>query len=111
MVMAGLFSGSVSWALEQLLYRRFGIWPRNRLLFFFRIVAASIFFVALGFTIGYATVMLVTSGLGAIVLIPFMPVMTLFYLPMMLPLGILIGTANAFLIVPAFADPHADSPG
>jgi hypothetical protein len=43
MVMAGLFSGSGSWALEQLLYRRFGIWPRNRLLFFFRIVAADIF--------------------------------------------------------------------
>ena len=53
--------------------------------------------------------MLVTSGVGAIILIPFMPIVTLFYLPMMLPLGLLIGTANIFLIVPAFAYPYAGS--
>jgi len=102
MALGGILCGALALLLEYNIYRRFNLWSHNSVLFFTRLITLSILFITMSLAISYIATFIVdwlTSGSSTttalLVVIPFM---ALFYLPMIIPFGVILGFINGTLL-------------
>jgi hypothetical protein len=99
----GFLSGLAALLVEVALYHDLGFWPRNIALFYLRVLAVSLFGLAVSVTLSYAAEAILASGnstelVGSAVVLPLLPLITVFYFPLMIPFGIFLGMASSILI-------------
>ena len=102
MALGGILCGALALLLEYNIYHRSNLWPHNSVLFFTRFITLSILFITMSFVVGYLVTFIVdwltpgsSTTIGQLVVIPFM---ALFYLPMIIPFGVILGFINGTLL-------------
>ena len=102
MALGGILCGALALLLEYNIYRRFDLWPHNSVLFFTRLITLSILFTTMSLAVSYLITFIVdwltlgsSTTAGLLVVIPFM---ALFYLPMIIPFGMILGFINGTLL-------------
>ena len=97
---SGVLCGSLALVIELWLLRQAKFWPRNPFLFISRLMAISVLYVALSFAISSLWTILTTTEAfdRAFSFLFIVPLMTMFYLPMMVPFGVVVGFINGALL-------------
>lgn len=99
--LGGVLCGTLALMIERGIYHRFELWPQSKLLFFTRLVTSSSLFVTMSFAIsslGIITDWPTSSSSPTIGMLVLIPLIAMFYLPMTVPFGVLLGVLNGGLL-------------
>lgn len=104
MVFGGLLFGAIVLLIELRLHEKYTLWSQSKFLLFIRQIVLSCIFLAGSFSLGYAlgTMFEVDGSIrdfSVRQVVVMIPLMTVFYSPLMFSFGVCLGLMNGVLLV------------
>jgi hypothetical protein len=100
----GTLWGGLALMVEVWLYDRYKFWPDNRFAFFLRMIILSVLCIDLGFSTSSGAYLAVSQAINgdglpaSLSALAITPILTLIFLPMIVPFGLFAGLANGLLL-------------